>query len=94
MPVDQLKGTDSLTHLIPRQRQQVDGRLWRSDLKHGRALNCRLGKQLDGRGRDDAQRALCPDQKVAQIIAGVVLSQSAEPMPDLTIRQHRLKPKA
>ncbi len=50
--------------------------------------------QPQGGGRDHAQRALGPDQQVAQVIAGVVLAQPFQPVQDRAIGQHRLQPQA
>ena len=52
--------------------------------QHG-AARARLRMQLErGRG-DHAQRALAADVEVAQVVAGVVLAQAAEPVPDLAV---------
>ena len=48
----------------------------------------RLGKQLQGRGGDDPERAFAADEKMLQIVAGIVLAQPAQPVPDPPIRQH------
>ena len=47
--------------------------------------------QLQGRGGDHAQRALRPDQQLLQIIAGIVLAQTFQAVPDLLGGQHRLQ---
>ena len=43
--------------------------------------------QLHGRGGDDAQRALAADEQVAQVVAGVVLAQARQAIPDLALRR-------
>ncbi len=43
-----------------------------------------------GRG-DHAQRALGADKKLLQVVAGVVLAQPAQPVPQAAVGQHRLQ---
>ena len=43
---------------------------------------------------DDAKRALGADEKVAQVVAGVVLAQAAQPVPDFAVWQHDFESKA
>jgi hypothetical protein len=47
----------------------------------GRLLH-RARKQLEHRRRDDAERAFRADEKVSQVVAGVVLLQGPEAVPD------------
>ncbi|KAG1246413.1 hypothetical protein G6F65_020701 [Rhizopus arrhizus] len=42
-------------------------------------------------GRDDAQRSLAADIQVAQVIAGVVLAQAAQAVPDFAFRGHHFQ---
>ena len=49
-----------------------------------------FGKQLDRRRGDDAERALAADEQLLQIVAGVVLAQAPEPVPDAPVGQHHL----
>ena len=53
------------------------------------AVNSRLGlrKQLEYRRGDDAERAFGADEQVAQVVAGVVLAQAAQAVPDLALRR-------
>ncbi len=44
-----------------------------------------------GRG-NDAQRALGADEKLLQVVAGVVLAQGAQPVPQAPVGQHRFQP--
>ena len=50
----------------------------------------RLRKQLDRRRGDDAERALAADEQLLQIVAGVVLAQRPQPVPDAPVGQHHL----
>ena len=52
-----------------------------SRTRRRRWLRRRLRKQLQGRGGDDAERALAADEEVAQLVAGVVLAQAASGRP-------------
>ena len=52
----------------------------------------RLRKQLDRRRGDDAERALAADEQLLQIVAGVVLAQPAQPVPDPPVGQYHLDP--
>ena len=42
-------------------------------------------------GRDDAQGAFRTNEEVAQVVAGVVLAQAAQAIPDLALRGHHLQ---
>ena len=44
-----------------------------------------LREQLQRRGGDDAERAFAADEQVAQVVAGVVLAQPAQAVPDLAV---------
>jgi hypothetical protein len=51
----------------------------------------RLGEELDCRGGDDAERALTADKELLQIIAGIVLAQPPQPIPDPPVGQYDLE---
>ena len=51
----------------------------------------RLGKELDRRGGDDAEGALGADKELLQIVAGVVLAQPPQPVPDTPVGQYDLE---
>ena len=48
----------------------------------------RFGEELQGGGGDDPERAFAADKELLQIVAGVVLAQAAQPVPDPPVRQH------
>ena len=48
----------------------------------------RFRKELHGRGGDDPERAFAADEELLQIVAGIVLAQAAQPVPDPPVRQH------
>ncbi len=66
--------------LDPRERQ-----------KRGLDL-ARLWEELQGRRGEDAERALAADEELLQIVAGVVLAQPSEPVPNPAVGQHHLDP--
>ena len=41
---------------------------------------------------DHAERALGPDEELGEVVAGVVLAQAAQPVPDPAVGQHHLEP--
>src|SRR5256885_17085008 len=50
------------------------------------------GKELQDRRRDYAERSFGTDEKLLQVIAGVVLAQAAQALPYLSGGQHDLEP--
>ena len=51
----------------------------------------RLRVELERCGGDDAQRAFAADEQVAQVIAGVVLAQAGQAVPDVPLRRDHFK---
>ena len=51
----------------------------------------RLGEEFDRRGGDDAEGALATDEELLQIVAGVVLAQPPQPVPDTPVGQYDLE---
>jgi len=77
-----------------RQSEQIERRRQR---RHGRPGGQRGGGarvELHGRGGDDAQRAFAADEQVAQVVAGVVLAQARQAVPDLALRGDHLQAQA
>ena len=68
-----------------RKTQQLHSRFHAGHGGPGSQLRGGLGVKLHGRGSDDAQRAFAADHQVAQVVAGVVLAQAGQAMPDLTL---------
>ncbi len=92
LPVDQFKGAQrrSGPRLGKAQQRQRDRGVF--DHEQRRALLRRAREQPEAGGRDHAQRALGPDQQVAQVVAAVVLAQALGPAHDRTVGHHRLDP--
>ena len=64
------------------QRQRMARRFQR-DQGAERRLGLRV--ELEHGGRDDAQRPLGADEQVAQVVAGIVLAQAAQAVPDFAL---------
>ena len=94
MPADHLEAGQRVARLAPRQAQQRHAGLERVAGRQRGAGGRRLRLQLHDRRGDHAQRALAADVEMAQVIAGVVLAQAGEPVPDLAGRRHHLQPQA
>ena len=71
--------------------QQCDGRAERRPRAASAvAFDARRRKQLQHRGGDDAERAFGADEQLLQVVAGVVLAQAAQAVPDAAVGQHHL----
>jgi hypothetical protein len=88
----QLEGLDRAAGLVLGLGQQGDGVVRRGDGGDGHAARGQQRIELEAGGGDDPQRALGPDQQVLEVVAGVVLAQALEAVPDLAAGQHRLDP--
>ena len=62
----------------------------------GQRSHRRRRPRVQGQRRrgDDRQRALAADQQVAQVVAGVVLAQAGQAVPDVPAGRHRFEPQA
>ena len=63
----------------------------RCDVRHGgkrRDARARGREELQHGGRHDPQRSLGADEELLQIVAGVVLAQSAQTVPDAAVGKH------
>ena len=60
----------------------------------GDADAARLREELQHRRGDDAERALGADEEVLEVVAGVVLAERPEAVPDLAGGQHHLERRA
>jgi hypothetical protein len=66
--------------------------MWPKGTGQGHRQSPRLGKEFQNSGGDDAQRAFGANEKLLQVVAGVVLQQAAHAVPDLACRQNHLQP--
>ncbi len=66
----------------------------RVEAREGDLMAERLREKLQHRAGDDAERAFGADEEVAQVVAGIVLLQPAQPVPDLARRQHDFEAEA
>ena len=53
----------------------------------------RAREQLQHRAGDDPERAFAADKQLFQVVPGIVLTQTFQPVPDLAVCCHRLKAK-
>ncbi len=72
--------------------EQRDGGIDRRHRDERRLAHARLGEQLQNGGGDDAERPFRAEKELLQVVAGVVLAQSAQAVPDPAVRQHYLQP--
>jgi hypothetical protein len=77
-----------------RQLQQLHRRGRRGHRDEGHRLGGRHREQLQCGAGDDAQGAFAADEQVAQVVAGVVLAQAAQPVPHLTLDGHHFQAQA
>ena len=92
--VHHLEAGQAGAQLPLRQAEQLHGVLHRRHGGPGGELRGRQRVQLHGRRGDDAQRAFAANEQVAQVVAGVVLAQAAQAVPDLALRRHHLQTQA
>ena len=88
---DQFEGLYIGSRPLLKRRQQCNGRGW---IGHAHPRMCGVGcgrMQPQHRPRDDAQRALRPDEQVPQHVAGVVFLQRGEIDQHAPIGQHHFK---
>jgi hypothetical protein len=74
-----------------RLRQDLDGGLWIADGEPGGGDVLGRRPQLQHRLGDDAERALGTHEQVFQVVAGVVLLERAQAVPDVAVGQHDLE---
>ena len=89
------KPVSAVAERLPATPQQRDRRR-RRRRRAASAVTARprRGKQLQHRGGDDAERAFGADEELLQVVAGVVLAQAAQAVPDRGRRQARLRARA
>ena len=91
---DQLEGGQLGCQPILGLCQQCQCLIGRFQLHQRCHLASRLRVELQHGRRDDAQRALGADEQVTQVIAGIVLAQPVQAMPDLAVGRHYLQSQA
>ena len=80
--------------VLVRQAQQLDRVFQRGHGGQGRQLRLRQRIELHGGAGDHTQRAFGADEEVAQVVAGVVLAQAGQAVPDLALRRHHFQAQA
>ena len=85
---DEFERREPVAHQRAQGGQQLDGflRIFDGDPRGG---TCgRFGKELEHGGGDDSQCPLGAHEEVLEVVAGVVLPQRLEPVPDAPVGQH------
>ena len=93
-PLMSSKPTSRSARRALEQREQPHGRV---DIRNGhqrRRACARRREELQHGGRDDAERSFGADEQVLEVVAGVVLAQAAQSVPDATVGQHDFQPHA
>ena len=91
LPAHQLAGGDIVFRRGMRATEKGDGGLGRGDGDPGGGDVLGLRPQLQHRARDDAQRAFGAEIEVAQVVAGIVLLEGAQPVPDLALGRYHFQ---
>ena len=90
---DQLPGGEPLGGVLAQQREQRGGGRDGGEGDPGGGARAGVaGCRREDRGGDDAERALGADEELLQVVAGVVLAQRPQPVPDAAVGQHHLEP--
>ncbi len=84
--VHHLEAGQARAQVLVGQRQQAHGGIERRQSRPGGELARRHRVDLHRCGGDHAQGAFAADEEVAQVVAGVVLAQALEAVPDLALR--------
>ncbi len=90
-PRHQLEGGDAFAGPLACELEQLQCGGGRGESHDCRLRRARARKQLEHRGGDDAERALGADKEIFQIVAGVVLLQLVQTMPDAPVGEHHFQ---
>ncbi|MCY1538763.1 hypothetical protein D9M68_743200 [compost metagenome] len=86
-----LEGLDAVAHLFLHEAEQIDSFLHAAQADHGGSRHIETGKELQYRRGHHAQRPLGADEKLLQVVAGVVLSQRAKSIPERAVVQNHFQ---
>ena len=89
---DELETGDPAARPLARKAEQLERLSRRAQADEGGRDILGLGKQFQDRAGDDAERALRADEEVLQVVAGIVLAQPAQPVPDPPVGKHDFEP--
>ena len=92
--VHDLEAGEPGTETLVRVSEQLDRRGERRQRRLRRHRCARPRVQPQRGGGDDRERAFAADDEVAQVVAGVVLAQAAEAVPDAAVGRDRLDAEA
>jgi hypothetical protein len=82
---DELEGRHPVADGGAQAAEQLDRGGRRSDRQPGGDDGARTREELEGGGGDDAEGALGADEELLEVVAGVVLAQRAQAVPDLPV---------
>src|SRR5258707_8920398 len=71
---DQLEAGDAIADRAAQAREERQRRARALERDERGRKRARLGEELEHRGGDDAERALCADEEVLEVVPGVVLA--------------------
>ena len=91
-PRDQLEGGELVGSRGASASKERHDVLHPAEPEKGGLDFARLREEFEGRGGDDPERAFAADEELLQIVAGIVLAQAAQPVPDPPVRQDDLEP--
>ena len=91
---DDLEGRNVVAGGSAQPPQQADRRGRIGHGHPGRGMCARTREELQGRRRNQSQRAFGADEEMLQIVAGVVLAQGAQAVPDAAVGQHHFEAEA
>ena len=89
---DQFESRQAVTQRLPHRRKQAHGALDVGERDPGGSRALRLRKELEHCGGDDAERAFAAKKKLLQVVAGVVLAQAAQAVPNTPVGEHDFEP--
>src|SRR5258708_37666856 len=78
---EQLEASEPLAASLEGVLEQCQGFFRTLQCHHGRGIGLRQRKEFQNRRGDYAERSFGPDEKLLQVIAGVVLAQAAQALP-------------
>ena len=81
-----------LAGAVPHFVEQFQGVLGRSASDKSRYARLRRRQQFKHRCGDDTEGSLRTDEKIPQVVAGIVLSQAFQPVPDAPVGEHHFQP--
>src|SRR5690606_15245010 len=86
-----LESRDRLAELRAEQRQKLDGCCGAVDTDERADHITRLREKAERRACDDAERALRTNEELLHVVAGIILAQATQAIPDLAVGEHHFE---